>query len=103
MNKYLRKLCEDLASQPLGCRDWDTDSMLSFLYFCYTEDHPLDSAAVRRCLKKLWPILDGLPPEDSNELFRNIAELCAASEQAAFEEGVKAGAALRREIYTVGK
>ena len=52
-------------------------------------------------MKKLGPILDGLPLEDSNELFRNITELCAASEQAAFEEGVKVGVALEREIHTV--
>ena len=51
-------------------------------------------------MKKLGPILDGLPLEDSNELFRNITELCAAFEQGAFEEGVRVGAVLEREIHT---
>ena len=100
MNRYIQRLTDHLVSRPSAFRDWDTDSMLGFLYFCYTEDHPLDTDEVRQCLKKLGPILDGLPLEDSNELFRNITELCAASEQAAFEEGVKVGAALEREIHT---
>ena len=74
--------------------------MLEFLFLCYTEDYPLDTDEVRQCPKKLGPLLDGLPLENSNELFRNITELCAASERAAFEEGVKVGAALEREIHT---
>ena len=84
MNKYLRKLCEELASQPLEFRDWDTDSMLGFLTFCYTEDHLLDSAAVRRYYEKLDPVFEGLALEDSNELFFHISELCSAYELAAF-------------------
>ena len=101
MNPYLRMLSDELTTQPLEFRDWDTNSMLEFLFLCYTEDHPLDSEAVFRCWRKLGPVFDGLPMGESNELFSNVSELCTAYEILAFTEGVKVGAALEWEIQRV--
>lgn len=100
MNKYIRLLRERLASQPIEFHDWDAENMLEFLFCCYTEDHPLDNEAIRRCYKKMEPLFEGLPRDASNELFQNIAAICIAYEQIAFIEGLRVGAALEREIVS---
>lgn len=98
MNKYIQLLCDYLSSQPMEFHDWDADSLLDFLFCCYTEDHPLDSDEIYCCYEKLEPIFEGLLREDSNQLFQNIAELCIACERAAFIEGLRVGVALEKEI-----
>lgn len=98
MNKYIQLLCDHLSSQPMEFHDWNADSLLDFLFCCYTEDHPLDNEAIRRCYERMEPVFEGLPREDSNQLFQNIAELCIAYERAAFIEGLRFGVALEREV-----
>lgn len=98
MKKYIQMLADHLSSQPMEFHDWDTDSLLDFLFCCYTEDHPLDNEAVRRCYEKMEWVFEGLPREDSNQLFQNIAELCIAYEQEAFTEGLRVGVAMEREL-----
>jgi len=100
LNKYIQLLHDHLASQPIEFHDWDADSLLEFLFCCYTEDHPLDNEAIRRCYKNMEPLFEGLPRDASNQLFRNIAELCNAYEQAAFTEGLRVGAAIEKEILS---
>lgn len=98
MNNYIQMLADHLASQPMEFHGWDAESLLDFLFCCYTEDHPLDSEAIHCCYEKLEPVFEGLPREDSNQLFRDIAELCIAYEQEAFMEGLQVGVALEKEI-----
>lgn len=98
MNKYLQLLREHLAAQPIEFNDYDADSMLDFLFCCYTEDHPLDNKKIRRCYEKLEPVFDSLPNHLSNQLFHNIATVCIEFELAAFTEGLRVGAALEREL-----
>lgn len=98
MNKYLEQLSDHLASRPMEFNDWDADSILSFLYYCYAEDHPLGNEKIRRCYEKLESAFEGLPLEISNQLFRNIADLCVEYELAAFIEGLRIGVTLEREL-----
>ena len=98
MYRYIQMLADRLASQPLEFHDWDANSLLEFLFCCYTEDHPLDSEKVRRCYEKLEPLFESLPSTPSNQLFQNIAELFITYEQVAFIEGVRIGVMLDREI-----
>ena len=55
MYRYIQMLADRLASQQLEFHDWDANSLLEFLFCCYTEDDPLDSEKVRRCYEKLEP------------------------------------------------
>lgn len=48
MNKYLEQLSDHLVSRPMEFNDWDADSILSFLYCCYAEDHPLENEKIRQ-------------------------------------------------------
>ncbi len=100
MNKYFKLLAEHLASQPMEFHDWNADGILEFLFCCYTEDHPLENDAVRKCYEKLESFFDELPNDASNQLFRNIMELCNSYEQAAFIEGMRIGVHLEREIHS---
>lgn len=100
MKKYIQSLCHHLSSPPMEFRDWDADSLLDFLFCCYTQDHPLDGEAIRCCYKKLEPAFESLPREESNHLFQNIAELCIAYERAAFTEGLRIGVVLERELIS---
>ncbi len=98
MNKYIKHLSDHLAAQPMEFHDWDADSMLEFLFCCYTEDHPLDNKKIRRCYEKMEPVSEGLPRDLSNQLFADIAEVCIEYELAAFTEGLRVGVALEREL-----
>lgn len=100
MNKYIQLLRDHLASQPIEFHDWNTDSLLEFLFCCYTEDHPLDNEAIHRCYEKLEPLFEGLPRDASNQLFQNIAAVCIEYELAAFTEGLRLGAALEQELHS---
>lgn len=100
MNKYVKLLADHLASQPIEFHDWNADSILEFLFCCYTEDHPLENDAVCNCYEKLEPFFERSPIGDSNQLFRHIAELCNACEQAAFIEGMRVGIHLVIEIHS---
>ena len=98
MNKYIQLLRNHLTSRPMEFHDWDADSLLEFLFCCYTEDHPLDNETIRRCYEKMEPLFEGLPRDASNQLFQNIAAVCIAYEQAAFIEGLRIGVRLQIEI-----
>lgn len=98
MNNYIQMLADHLTSQPMEFHDWDAESLLDFLFCCYTEDYPLENEDIRRCYERMEPVFEGLPREDSNHLFQNIAELCIAYERAAFIEGLRVGVALEKEI-----
>lgn len=98
MKNYLQLLADHLSSQPMEFHDWNADSLLDFLFCCYTEDHPLDNKTIRRCYERMEPVFEGLPREDSNRLFQNIAELCIEYERVAFMEGLRIDVALEREI-----
>lgn len=101
MNEYIKQLSNHLASQPIDFHDWKVNSMLEFLFCCYTEDHPLDNDKILRCCKKMEPVFVGLPRNMSNHLFANIAEVCIEYEIAAFTEGLRVGVALGREFGSV--
>lgn len=98
MNRYIQLLHDHLSSQPMDFHDWDADTLLDFIFCCYTADHPLDNDNIRRCYAKLEPIFDKLPNYLTNQLFQNIAELCIAYEQTAFIEGLRIGVALEQEV-----
>lgn len=98
MNKYLAQLSKHLAAQKMEFHDWDADSLLEFLFCCYTEDHPLDNEKIQHCYEKMEPVFEGLPRDLSNQLFANIAAVCIEYELAAFIEGLHIGVALEREL-----
>ena len=91
IQEYLRK-CEQRGS--FG----GMESVLEFLWQCYSAAVPVDDGQIRTCEEALRPILQSLPYDASNILFDRIADLCTAYQRAAFLEGIALGVRLRWEL-----
>ena len=98
MNRYIEKLKAFLAEQSPHYRYTDANSILEMLYCYYSEENPIDNAAIRCRFKELDNILCRLPLADNNAVFSLTCKLCSAYEQQAFWEGVQVGMRLFEEL-----
>ena len=74
------------------------ESLLDFIYQCYSEFHSFDNEQIRACLADLEHFHDALPIEESDQLFNLVADLCIEYERAAFTEGIHVGVQLMAEL-----
>ena len=74
------------------------ESLLDFIYQCYSEFHALDNEQIRACFADLEHFHDALPIEESDRLFSLVTRLCIEYERAAFTEGVHVGVQLMEEL-----
>ena len=74
------------------------ESLLDFIYQCYSEIHSMDNEQIRACFAELERFHDAMPLEESDRLFNLVARLCIEYERAAFTEGIHVGAQLMEEL-----
>ena len=74
------------------------ESLLDFIYQCYSEFHSFDNEQIRACFAELEHFHDAMPIEESDHLFNLIADLCMEYERAAFTEGIHVGVQLMEEL-----
>ena len=75
-----------------------TESLLEFIYQCYSEMHTIDSEQIRACFADLDYFHEAMPIEQSDRLFNLVADLCVEYERAAFTEGIHVGVQLMEEL-----
>ena len=85
-------------SQQIDLSNMGAESLLEFIYQCYSEFHTIDSEQIRACLADLEHFHDALPIEESDRLFNLVADLCIEYERAAFTEGIHVGVQLMEEL-----
>ena len=74
------------------------ESLLEFIYQCYSEFHSFDNEQIRACFAELDYFHETMSIEESDRLFHLVARLCIEYERAAFTEGIHVGVQLMEEL-----
>lgn len=89
MNPYLEKLKAEYAQElPVSL----------FLYRCFQEKYPTDSAAIRQQFSELNDVLKPLSLQDCDRVWDLSCRLCCEYEQEGFLQGLRLGALLTMEL-----
>lgn len=91
MNFYIQKLNQYITDNPLIFSDQDIGDILDFLWWTYTEEHPVDNDNIREQFSRLREVWDSLSDEAVDKLFAVTCTLCLEYERLAFREGMKVG------------
>ena len=76
------------------------ESLLDFIYQCYSEIHSMDNEQIRACFADLEHFHETMSLDESDRLFSLVARLCIEYERAAFTEGIHVGVQLMEELRT---
>jgi hypothetical protein len=93
-----QRLAQHLRSHPFYLPDTNADTMLEWLYTCYTETQERDPPEINQCFINLGTHLEQLPLAENNAIFAIVCELCNAYEKRAFMDAIKLGAYLMTEL-----
>lgn len=73
------------------------DTILDALFWLYIEHNSLDCDVVKAQFAKLREYLK-LPPQEYDEVFYIVSDLCILHSRSAFTEGIRLGFQLRNEL-----
>ena len=78
----------------------EKESAVDVLFYCYCIASPGDDGLLRKAESGLWEAMADLPPQASDAIFDRVSGLCLAGQRAAFLDGVRVGAELRRLLVS---
>ena len=76
----------------------DAESVLDMLFWHYTEYNQIDNEKIKTLFAKLRDYLN-LPPQEYDEVFYIVSDLCIEQGRLAFMEGLKVGLMLLNELF----
>lgn len=92
MKKYLAALQEIPGD--------DADTVLGMLCSAYYEMNcKEDSEEIKQAFDELYQAMTGKPLKEIDEVIYSVCTLCRDHEKAGFEEGVKVGMSLAKELH----
>lgn len=97
-NAIAQRLAQCLSNHPFHLPDTDADTMLEWLYICYTETQEQDPPEINQSFLLLGTHLEQLPLAENNAIFAIVCELCNAYEKRAFLDAIRMGAFLMQEL-----
>lgn len=97
MNQYNTSLNEYLQKTQQQGNFGGMESVLEFLWECYSMENPVNDRRIHTCEEALRPFMEALPMDASDALFDAITVLCIAYQHAAFLEGLTLGVRLQAE------
>lgn len=98
MKLTAEKIRAYFESRQIDFKRAGAESLLDFIYQCYSEFHSIDNEQIRACLADLEHFHDAMLIEESDRLFGLVADLCTEYERAAFTEGIHVGVQLMEEL-----
>ena len=98
MNHSVNNLLAHLSSWTPDCDIPNIETVLDFLWYFYTEEHPIYSESIKQGFQNLEPVFDSLTPDHADLLFAEVCSLCQEHEKLAFLAGVHLGAKLVQEL-----
>lgn len=103
MNKYIKELDKYLDENPpeFGCNQMV--SVFGQLYCGYLHSERMDSQQVRKAFRKMGGLLSKLTLEENDAVINTVCDLCTIRHRESFEEGIRVGFHLYRELMGRGQ
>lgn len=98
MQDYFAALKRYISEEKLTCQDPDAKSLLELLFNAYTGFNGFDNEKIRKGFAELYAVLNGKDLGEIDKIIDPVCTLCLDHEKIAFEEGVKVGVRLAKEI-----
>ncbi len=98
MQDFFVALKRYISEEELNCQDPDAKSLMELLFNAYTGFNGFDNEVIRKDFAALYAVLDGKDLAEIDEIIDPVCTLCLDHEKIAFEEGVKVGMGLAKEI-----
>lgn len=95
MEKLIEVLQQHFTQNPPDYGD--AESVLDMLFWYYTEYNQIDNEVIKTQFAKLRDYLN-LPPQEYDEVFYIVGNLCVEHSQLAFREGMKLILVLFQEL-----
>lgn len=95
MEKPVEVLQQHFAQNPPDYRD--AESVLDMLFWHYTEYNQIDNEKIKAQFANLRDYLN-LPPQEYDDVFYIVGDLCIEHSRLAFREGIKLVFALLQDL-----
>ena len=95
MEKLVEVLQQHFAQNPPDCGD--SESVLDMLFWHYTEYNQIDNEKIKEQFVKLRDYLS-FPPQEYDEVFYIVSDLCIEHSRLAFCEGMRLVLALLQDL-----
>ena len=102
MEKYIERLRQHIATNPIQFDDNCDHPALDSLYWHYSECHNMSNAKTKAASRALHEYLDELSFREIDSVFSLVGTLCAEHERIAFLAGLQLGAQLMLELSKDG-
>lgn len=103
MNHYIKMLKEYMERRQIQYGYEGVDSLLGFLFYCYTENNPIENAIIHYQFQKLDDTISKLTVQENDKVIDLTVQLCTEYSKQAFSEGLRIGIQLSAEITEYGK
>ena len=102
MKKYIEKLRQYIAVNPIQFDDDCDHPALDSLYWHYSECHNMSNEKTKAASRALNEHLGGLSFRENDQAFSLVGALCTENERIAFLAGLQLGAQLMLELTEGG-
>ena len=96
MEQFFEALKRHIEEHPLNFGD--SNSVLTMLYECYSENYPYDNEQIRSGFSELYKQMNGMPLQEVDKIVYPVCTLCRDHERSGFAHGVQVGIMLFHEI-----
>ena len=96
IEKFFQTLAEHIQTQTPDLNTGET--ILEFLYECYSEHNNLEDAQIKADFEALYEAMNGMELHEMDRIIYPVCKICRSHEKASFIAGVKVGYHLVKEI-----
>ena len=96
IEKFFQTLTEHIQKQTPDLNTGET--ILEFLYECYSEHNNLEDAQIKADFEALYEAMNGMDLHEMDQIIYPICTLCRTHQRSGFEHGVRIGVALAGEL-----
>ena len=98
MQDMYKRLLKVLSNEPLEWEENDYDSVLGMFSFLYAMHHNFENGYMRERFEEMDKYLLMLPEEEHLQLYTLFVNIYAENEKLAFQEGMRLGYHLAKEL-----
>ena len=96
IEQFFQTLAEHIQKQTPELNTGET--ILEFLYECYSEHNNLDDTQIKADFAALYEAMNGMELHEMDQIIYTVCILCRGHQRTGFVEGVKVGLRLEKEL-----